>query len=40
MVRVNQELLSIRDTDLIENAGQMMTYRTVRNRQLVRDILV
>jgi hypothetical protein len=29
LLRVNQELLSIRDTDLVEYAGQMMTHRTV-----------
>lgn len=36
-MRMNQEFLSIRNADLVENAGEMMTHRTVGNGQSVRD---
>jgi len=40
MMRVNQKLLPVRDADLVENAREMMTYRTVRNGQPVCDVFI
>jgi len=37
---MNEEFLSIRHTDLVENVGQMMTDRTVGNREGVSNVLI
>ncbi len=37
---VDEEFLSIRHTDLVENVGQMMTDRTVGDREGVSNVLI